>query len=354
MVAPSTSPYLNSPTPSQLREFVPIYTLDPERIQELAKHARCIKYPAGSKLFSLGDEDNYILYLNSGLIELSNPSERMTITAGSESARLPLDPHQPRQYNAVVVRDAEFIVIERNLMDILLTWNPFSGYLVEEIAEDAYIPDDWMSSVLQSPVFQHIPPINIQMMFQKLETCTVSEHEVIFLQGDPGDYFYLIQQGSCAVIQSTGIEDTVIAELKSGQSFGEDALLSNTPRNATVIMKTDGVLLRLSKTDFDNLIKQPVVELISLEQAEALTDRDPQWIDVRQPEEHYLSAIEGSVNIPLSRLRENLPYLSKSKPYVVYCDNGHRSSCAVYMLTAYGYEAYVLENGVQSQTTYLD
>jgi CRP-like cAMP-binding protein len=353
-LAQQSTPQFNSPSASQLCEFVPIYSLDPERQQELAKHARCVPLPAGSKLFSIGDQDNHILYLLSGEIKLSNDDESTILVAGSEHARLPLDPYQPRQLNAVVVSDAEVVVIDRNLMDILLTWNPYSGYVVDEIDANAYDPDDWMVSILQSPIFQRIPPINIQTMFQKLQSCPVRDNDVIFLQGDAGDYYYLIQKGTCTVIRSQNNDDTVIAQLKAGQGFGEEALLSNAPRNATVIMQSDGILLRLAKTDFENLFKQPVVETISLEQAENMYSRNPLWLDVRLPEEHYQSAIEESLNIPLYRLRESMHELPKDRPCIVYCDNAHRSSCAVYLLNANGYEAYVLQNGVQTQTDIIE
>ena len=349
-LAEKKTPQFNSPSVSQLREFVPIYSLDPERVQELAKHARRVPLPAGSKLFSIGEQDNNVVFLLRGIVELSNAEQRTTISAGSEAAQLPLDAHYPRQFNALVLSDAEIIIIDRNLMDILLTWDPYSGYVVNEIESNEYDPDDWMVSILQSPVFQRIPPINIQIMFQKLQSCPVRHNDLIFLQGDAGDYFYLIQQGTCAVIRSHGTDDEVIAELKPGQSFGEEALLSNAPRNATVIMTSDGVLLRLAKADFENLFKLAIVEIISLERAEQLYLRNPQWIDVRLPEEHYDSAIEDSINIPLYRLRESLHEVAKERPCIVYCDNGHRSSCATYLLNAFGYEAYVLENGIQART----
>ena len=349
-LAQKTTAQFNSPSTAQLKEFVPLYSLDPERLQELARHARCVPLPAGSKLFSIGDHDNNIIYLLSGEIELSNTEERISLVASSEHARLPLDPHYPRNFNATATTDSEIVIIDRNLLDILITWDPYSGYIVNEINQNDYDPDDWMASILHSPVFQRIPPINIQIMFQKLQPVTVRENDIIFLQGDEGDYFYLIQRGTAAVIRSKNNEDTVVAELKAGQSFGEDALLSHTPRNATVIMKSDGVLLRLAKSDFEKLFKLPIVEMINLEQAESLQSRNPVWIDVRLPEEHYESAIEESINIPLYRLRESLNEIPQDRPCIVYCDAGHRSSCAVYLLNAYGYEAYVLQDGVQAQT----
>lgn len=328
---------------------MPIYSLDPERQQELTNHARCVPLPAGSRLFSIGDQDHNVIYLLNGEVELSNVEERIILLAATEQARLPLAPHYPRQFNAEMRTDGEIIVIDRNLMDILLTWDPYSGYVVNEIDTNAYDPDDWMASILQSPVFQRIPPINIQIMFQKLQSCPVRANDVIFLQGDEGDYFYLIQKGTCSVIRSKDEQDTVVAELQAGQSFGEDALLSDAPRNATIVMKSDGVLLRLAKADFENLFERPIVEAITMEQAQTLSSRNPQWIDVRLPEEHYQSAIEESINIPLNRLRESLDEIAEDRPCIVYCDNGHRSTCATYLLNVFGYEAYVLHNGIQAQ-----
>jgi len=60
------------------------------------------------------------------------------------------------------------------------------------------------------------------------------------------------------------------------------------------------------------------------------------------------------INIPLYRLRETLAELGRDRPYIVYCDNAHRSSCAVYLLSACGFEAYVLENGIQAQTSFVE
>jgi len=339
---------------AQIRDFVPIYSLDPERQQELAKHARCLPLPAGSRLFSIGDRGDHVLYLLSGELEFSNVTERFTLSAPSEQALMPLDPHNPRRYNALVLSDAEIVIIDRNLLDILLTWDPYSGYVVDEIDDNVYDPDDWMASILQSSVFQRIPPINIQKMFQKLQPRSVKAREIIFLQGDEGDYYYLIQSGSCVIIRNEEQNQALIAELKPGQSFGEEALLSNAPRNATVIMKSDGVLLQLAKFDFENLFKRPMVKTISMQQAEDMLSRDPIWIDVRQPEEYRQVAIEGSINIPLMRLRESLHELSQERPCIIYCDNGHRSSCAAYLLTAFGYQAFVLEHGIAEQESLVE
>jgi rhodanese-related sulfurtransferase len=58
--------------------------------------------------------------------------------------------------------------------------------------------------------------------------------------------------------------------------------------------------------------------------------------------------VEGAVNVPLYFIRLKLSALDKSKPYIVYCDTGRRSSAAAFILVEKGYDAYVLKGGLSS------
>jgi CRP-like cAMP-binding protein len=84
--------------PEQLMAFVPINSLDSERLQELVRHAVVVTIPKGAKLFAAGDEDNRILYLLSGELELRRPGETSVLSSTSDDAQLPIDAHQPRKF----------------------------------------------------------------------------------------------------------------------------------------------------------------------------------------------------------------------------------------------------------------
>ena len=64
---------------------------------------------------------------------------------------------------------------------------------------------------------------------------------------------------------------------------------------------------------------------------------DLQLVDVRQPAETAAGTIDGAVEIPLTRLNERLPTLDASKPTVVYCAGGYRSSIAASRMAASGF-----------------
>jgi CRP-like cAMP-binding protein len=82
----------------------------------------------------------------------------------------------------------------------------------------------------------------------------------IIRQGDPGDAFYLIATGKVSVWMNKGSEKVKLAELRADDFFGEMALISNEPRNATVTAEGQTELFVLQKSDFEKiLLKNPAI-----------------------------------------------------------------------------------------------
>ncbi len=78
--------------------------------------------------------------------------------------------------------------------------------------------------------------------------------DVVFNQGDFGDKVYVVQQGECEVLREMdGGGQELLAVLRSGEYFGEMALLSDLSRNATVRARTPVNVLLIPKSDFDKL-----------------------------------------------------------------------------------------------------
>jgi rhodanese-related sulfurtransferase len=142
-----------------------------------------------------------------------------------------------------------------------------------------------------------------------------------------------------------------LAELKSGDAFGEEALVSEAKRNATVVMTTEGELLRLSRRDFDELLKQPLLQRISYPQARERVARGALWLDVRYPSEYQYDKLPGAINIPLAEIRNAARVLDKGREYVVYCQSGRRSAAAAFLLAQRGFRAFVLDGGLRGGET---
>jgi len=334
-----------------LRHFVPLNSLDQERRDELARHAKVVNVQAGRKVFSCIDTDKHLIYLIDGEVELRSPSKKIIIESQTDDSALPLNAHAPNRCTATTETAAILVYIERNLLDVLLAWDTAAGYSVEDIMESDADSDDWMSVILRSTLFHKIPPVNIQRLLASLEVINVKDADILFQEGDKGQDFYFIQSGQVEVIRAKpgqGQQRQVIARLGPGDSFGEEALLTNQDRNATIRCVTNATLLRLSRADFDELLKTPVVQQISFMRAQSLYQNGAIWLDVRQPEEQLEIKINNALTIPLGKLRASIPQLNQDATYIVICNNGQRSACAAYLLNAYGINAYVLENGLMN------
>ena len=342
-----------------LKTLVPPSALNAENFQELAKKAVVESLSAGQTLFKAGDTDGKTVYLLSGELELlSDSGVEKVIRAGTDVARHPLANQQPRQYSARCRTDITYTRFDTDLLDILLTWDQLSGIEVNEITEGVEVDEpstmtqtgkDWMTRILQSRAFMKIPPANIQSIFMRLREVPARKGDVIIKQGQDGDFYYIINRGRCKVTrQSRTGQEITLAELGDGDAFGEEALLSDAKRNATITMITDGILMRLSKADFDELLKAPMQQEVDFEPAKKMVQNGAQLLDVRLESEFKNSNIKGSINLPIYMLRLKAESLDSSKKYICYCDTGRRSSAAAYLLSERGFDAYVLKGGLMA------
>lgn len=334
-----------------LKNFAPLDGLKRENLAALAKKVSVRTMPAGRLLFKEGDTDKRTIWLVSGMVELREGDRTVGIVrGGTPEARSPLSPNLPRRVSARAMDEISYLAIDSDLLDVMITWDQTGTYEVTELQAEAGGGDDWMTTLLQTKAFHRIPPANIQAIFMRMQRVPVRAGDVIIKQGDEGDYFYVVVSGRCVVTRESPLnqEGIKLAELGVGDTFGEEALIAEGKRNATVTMLTDGVLMRLNKQDFRQLMNEPLLQWVSTEQANDIISRGGKWLDVRLPSEHQNLSIEGSINLPLYFIRLKLSTLDRSVPYVVYCDTGRRSSVAAYILAERGFDAYVLKGGISN------
>jgi CRP-like cAMP-binding protein len=335
---------------SVLKKFSPLDGLKAENVLALARKTQLKELIAGRILFKQGDTDKRTFYIVAGTIELL-ANERVVgqIRGGSPEARAALTPALPRKFTARAVDNVQYISIDSELLDVLLTWDQTGQYEVGELGRTgAYESGDWMTTLLQTKAFHRIPPANIQAIFMRMQRINYRAGDVVIKQGTEGDFFYVMVTGKCVVTRETPLnkEGIKLAELGPGDSFGEEALIAEAKRNATVVMLTDGSLMRLGKQDFQTLLNEPLLQWIEYEDAKKLVAKGGKWLDVRLPSEFQNFRIDDAVNIPLYFIRLKLNALDRKVSYVVCCDTGRRSSAAAYILSERGFDAYVLKGGL--------
>jgi cAMP-dependent protein kinase regulator len=107
----------------------------------------------------------------------------------------------------------------------------------------------------QVPILESLTEMELMTMADSMAEEKYSDGDVICRQGDSGDYFYIVHDGAaiCKQKDAEG-EDKVVAELESGNYFGEIALLTEKPRQATVVASGNLKVLSLDKATFTRVM----------------------------------------------------------------------------------------------------
>jgi CRP-like cAMP-binding protein len=387
----------------RLKKLEPLSNLSTERLEELVTLSYVDKFPIGMSVFREGDIDNQTVYLLEGDVQLNSLDGKISkvITAKDKEALYPLDDSQPRQVSCVALSRIEVVRIDNSVLDYMMMWDQMAvseeaqaeeaqaeeaqaeeaqaeeAQAEEAQAEEAHEVEQaqdkekvkeketemqsptpaglekqtvaaseedrsWIRKMRHIMAFKNMPPANIKTLLERMETLLVQEGDVVVNQGEPGDYYYVLTEGNARVTRT--IE---LAELEAGNSFGEEALVSGSVRNASVTMTSDGMLMRLSKEDFNELLKDPLLDRVTPDEAREQVNQGAVWLDVRHAKEHHHGHLPKAINIPLHEMRIRMHELDKAKHYICYCGTGRRSSAAAFLLVQNGFQASVLSGGVQ-------
>lgn len=338
--------------PQLFARYVPLNALRPESQRDLARKSALLSLRSGDYAFRAGDDAAQALYLVDGELQLEDPAGKplTRLRAGDPASAHRIAHQSPRAVSARCGKDAQILAVDASLLDVMLTWDQTGSFVVGDVGNGAAGggDEDWMTRLLQTKTFQLVPPANLQAMFMRMQKVAVAPGQVIVKQGTPGDYFYVIVEGRCIVTREQPNQKPVrLAELEVGASFGEEALIAEESRNASVTALTRVTLMRLAQDDFRKLLNEPLERRLPLAEAQKLIDGGrARWLDVRLPSEFQNHHLPGAVNVPLYMLRMKLGALDPKTTWILCCDTTRRSSVGAFVLTQKGYEAYVLDKGV--------
>ena len=353
MINQTSSIHPKSVSPAILQRLEPIRALSAIRLQELSGLCVTESVALGNDPFRLRGVQGQSVYLLSGELKLAfADGSSCVLVGGSESSMWPLAKRPLVLEDAKAITDIELIRIDDEIIDIMMTWDQLTAGSAAEVSETE--EPDWrmMSGAFRLQSLTHgalsrLPAASIDALFSRFERIKVRAGDIILREGEPGDYYYIIENGHCTVTRKVGGVAMALAELKAGEAFGEEALVAESARNATVCMKTSGVLLRLNKHDFIELLREPLLKRLSWAEARQHVAAGAVWLDVRYPSEYQNDRLPGAVNVPLSEIRNAIGVLDRTREYIVYCQSGRRSSAAAFLLSQQGYRASCLDEGLE-------
>ena len=109
---------------------------------------------------------------------------------------------------------------------------------------------------LNVPILSRLKDKELRIVEKYMQLIDVISGEVIFQEGDKGDYVFFVLEGSLDVLKKseTG-EEIVISTLSRGRSIGEMSVIDELPRSATVKSRTKATLLTLSRDKFNYILE---------------------------------------------------------------------------------------------------
>jgi putative peptide zinc metalloprotease protein len=234
--------------------------LPPPVLDALAERSVEERVPAGTVLVAEGGEPNRIYVIAEGRAVVTaaraggSPVALETATAGELVGGIAiLAPNHDRRPTAEVTALTSLLVLglEEQLVLDALTAHPDARAELERVAEEFVVA----SFLKQATPFAGLSAQQVRALAGRLERLTLPTGTEVFRQGEPGDRCYLLRSGRVEVVLA-GDDGTerAIATLRPGALFGEAALLTGLPRNATVRVLEPSELLALHRAELDEVM----------------------------------------------------------------------------------------------------
>jgi CRP-like cAMP-binding protein len=154
---------------------------------------------------------------------------------------------------------------------------------------------------------------NIQLVHEPDEfNREYPKNSMLFSEGEPGDELYIIQKGSVKITKIVDNNEVLLALLKTGDIFGEMALLESKPRSASAIAFEDCIVLVINRTNFVRMVgtqPQIIARLTTL-----LSER--LWFIYKQlANTRIVNPLARMYDVLLIQLEKNRVALNVDQPY---------------------------------------
>lgn len=235
---------------AELIDALPAFEdLPVDLLNDLAGRVSHRTFRRGQAIFRQGDRASafYVVRRGTVAIEETHPDTGATRTLstlgrGDSFGELALLQTLPRSATARAATETELFEVDEGTFDHLLAGAiraPAFGLTLQSMAE-----------LRELPAFAHLSSEGLGEVVRLGSWRTVAPGEEVVRQGEPGDAFYAIRSGRADVVRDGRVVDTS----GPGEHFGETALLTDAPRNATVVAHTPMRVFRLSREGFDELL----------------------------------------------------------------------------------------------------
>jgi len=222
---------------------------DERAAQEMLGLMQRRSYRGGALVMQEGQPGAEFFVIRRGeavVIKGAEEAEVARLATGDYFGELALVEHAPRAASVRALTRLAVLVMRKGDFDRLI-----ADHVQPTAAVDRMIAADRLA---RFPALSHLAPGQLQELEGHMARTAVASGDVIFREGEPGDRFYLIDEGQVDVARG----QERLAILGPRESFGETALLDDRPRNATVRAMTPVTVYTMDRFGFDAFVRAVV------------------------------------------------------------------------------------------------
>lgn len=303
--------------PESFLPFHPFADADPRLLVWAAERASLLQLPRRRWLVRSGRQLQGHLYLVRGQVRLSLADGRILEVSGQTAgARMPVYPGPAAVLTLTPVRLLRLDATSEEL-EAATRIDDESASQISQLPEVQSTERCWQHRFLSSALLQRLSPTSWQRLLRAMAGASFNAGEAVVIEGRPGDLCYVLRTGRAEVRR----DGRVLATLYPGDFFGEEALITGSGRNASILMTESGSVMTLSVEAFRRLLLAEVVRAID------------------EPGRRVLLHIEDSS----VDLREAAMSLRKDADYAVSGGSAPQQALAVFLLARQGIVAAPLE-----------
>ncbi|CAK9107127.1 cGMP-dependent protein kinase 1 (cGK 1) (cGK1) (cGMP-dependent protein kinase I) (cGKI) [Durusdinium trenchii] len=233
-----------------LRNVSILNSLNGDQISMVSDAVEKVHFKAGETIIRKGDVGNVFFMIKKGQVKCTRAGSResssdIILSEGDYFGERSLLKQEPRAANVIAITDVDCLVLDRETFHSLL--GPLKDVLDSNLG---------MRVIGSIPLFAQLSNSERKKLMKALKEEKFPAGTTIIRQNEPGQKFFLIKEGVAKVTKSVGgvTGTTDVAELTTGDYFGEGSLLRDEPRAANVVATTDVTCLCMERQAFEKLL----------------------------------------------------------------------------------------------------
>lgn len=241
------------PAKAQIVAFlaqIPLFSgLNETELAALCSYIRLIKYGSKRRIIRQGDTGECFYTIVSGtaevVVENASGVEKVVehLSTGDSFGEIALIEKIPRTASIVTKTPVTIFEMDKSSFDKFVISSAGGKEKVTNMIRLGKL-------LIAAPLFSFMSPRQISSVIMRLKTENAVAGTLFFDQGDSGDKFYFIKEGSVHIRRTEAGKIVLEKQLGQGEFFGEMALVREIPRTAKATAISDCVVATLTKEEF--------------------------------------------------------------------------------------------------------